>query len=58
MRKLGQGDGPMGPDLEKKSKTPSPFEKVEGDIQHEGQDQMQPNGIMQNGIKEEPVGYG
>lgn len=56
MRKMGQDTGMAG-DMEKKSKTPSPFEKVDGDGSHD-QDQLQQNGIMQNGIKEEPVVYG
>ena len=58
MRKMGQGDPGMGGDMDKKSKTPSPFEKVDGEGPHDNQDQMQPNGIMQNGIKEESMGYG
>ena len=56
MRKMGQDAGMAG-DMEKKSKTPSPFEKVDGDGSHD-QDQLQQNGIMQNGIKEEPIVYG
>ena len=58
MRKMVQPDPGMGGDMDKKSKTPSPFEKVDGQGQHDGQDQMQQNGIMQNGIKEEPMVYG
>ncbi|XP_052249506.1 pumilio homolog 2-like isoform X3 [Dreissena polymorpha] len=50
--KLGPGD-----DMDKKEKTPSPFEKVDGDATAtDGQDGLQSNGIMQNGLKEDVYG--
>ena len=44
-------------DMEKKSKTPSPFEKGDGD-KPDGVDVLASNGILQNGIKDEPSVYG
>lgn len=42
---------------DKKSKTPSPFEGVEGERPDDNKDVIQSNGILQNGLEEE-VKYG
>jgi len=44
-------------DMDKKDKTPSPFEKVDVDGPQDVHDGLQPNGIIQNGIKEDPNVY-
>ena len=45
-------------DLDKKTKTPSPFDKGDPQGPIDPKDEIQANGIMQNGLKEDPTLYG
>ncbi|KAK3087170.1 hypothetical protein FSP39_002529 [Pinctada imbricata] len=51
-------DGGMDGHQEKKSKTPSPFEGHDGDRGEDKGENMPTNGLMQNGIDEEPYRRG
>ena len=50
-------DGGMEGQNDKKSKTPSPFEGHDADRGDDKPEGMPSNGLMQNGIEEEPYRY-